>query len=189
MVCYSSHYLNTRLFCTIFRYLLWPEYQTNIQFSSHKLQSEYGNHLNTKLIRHSNGSLKNGLKKPVYGPKCLVFKWSTTSWDLIFWIPDTHADRYSGVLYLDHLNLTQITLIHIKKFSVMGCQVFGSLQYFRSINVMSMPWTKYLEVSKLLLWSALERQFCGRHFVTSKHRKFRRRFVQSPLSKCRFESI
>ena len=138
MVCYSSHYLNTRLFYTIFRYL-WPEYQTNIKFPSHKLQSEYGNHLNTNIIwyqvcansskilhdtrkfvtssqmvRHSNGSLKNVLKKAC--PKCLVFEWSTKSWDLTIWIQDTHSVRYSGVLYLDHLNLTQITLILIRSF-------------------------------------------------------------------------
>ena len=46
------------------------------------------NHLNTRLVQHSNGrfvpgcqmvrysndGLKTGLKKPFYGPKCLVIK-------------------------------------------------------------------------------------------------------------------
>ena len=55
----------------------------------------YSNHLNTGLVWYSNGSfvsgcqtvrylnggLKTGLKKPVYGPKCLVFKWSAKSCD------------------------------------------------------------------------------------------------------------
>ena len=33
------------------------------------------------MVRYSNGSLRTGLKKPVYGPKCLVFLWSVKSCD------------------------------------------------------------------------------------------------------------
>ena len=29
-----------------------------------------------QVVRYSNGGLKTGLKKPVYGPKCPVFKWA-----------------------------------------------------------------------------------------------------------------
>ena len=34
-------------------------------------------------------------KKPVNGPKCPVFKWSTKSRDFFIWIPDTLNVRYS----------------------------------------------------------------------------------------------
>ena len=58
-------------------------------------KSEYSNHLNTRLVwysngrfvsscpmvRYLNGGLKTRLKKPVYGPKCLVFEWSAKSLD------------------------------------------------------------------------------------------------------------
>ena len=68
----------------------------------------YSNHLNTGLVWYSNGSfvfrcqmvwylnggLKIGLKEPVYGPKCSVFKWSAKSGDFTIWIPDTHTVRY-----------------------------------------------------------------------------------------------
>ena len=55
---------------------------------------KYSNHLNTWLVWYSNGRFvlgcqiirysNGGLKKPVYGPKCLVFKWSFKSRDF-FW--------------------------------------------------------------------------------------------------------
>ena len=34
-------------------------------------------------------------KKPVYGPKCPVFKWFTNSLDFTIWMPDTHTVQYS----------------------------------------------------------------------------------------------
>ena len=75
----------------------------------------YSNHLKTRLVWYSNGrfvsgcqmvwylngSLKTGLKKPVYGPLCLVFKWSDESCDFTIWIPDTHTVCYSDVRYSD----------------------------------------------------------------------------------------
>ena len=39
--------------------------------------------------------MKTGLKKPVYGPKCLVFQWSAESLDFTLWNLDTHTVRYS----------------------------------------------------------------------------------------------
>ena len=64
----------------------------------------YSDHLNIRLVWYSNGrfvpgcqmvwclngGLKTRPKRPVYGPKCLVFQWSTKSRDLTLWIPDTH---------------------------------------------------------------------------------------------------
>ena len=61
-------------------------------------QYEYGNHLNIGLGWYSNGrflsgcqmieyfnsGLKTGLKKPVNGPKCLVFEWSAKLHALTF---------------------------------------------------------------------------------------------------------
>ena len=58
----------------------------------------YHSNLNTRLVRHlngrfvsgcqrvqySNGGLKTGLKKPVYGPKCPVFEWSAKSGDYYY---------------------------------------------------------------------------------------------------------
>ena len=35
-----------------------------------------------KIVPYSNGGLKTGLKKPVYGPKCAVFEWSAKSCDV-----------------------------------------------------------------------------------------------------------
>ena len=75
-------------------------------------QSEYRRYSNgwfvslCQMFRYLNGGLKIGLKKPVYGPKCPVFEWSSKSRDgylytghpycLVFrWI------RYSGVRYSD----------------------------------------------------------------------------------------
>ena len=43
------------------------------------------------MVRYSNGGLKPGLKKPVYGPKCLAFKWSAKSGGFTIWIPDIHT--------------------------------------------------------------------------------------------------
>ena len=66
-------------------------------------QIEYSNHLNTGLVWYSNGrfavsgcqmvwysnvGLKTGLKKPVYGPKCIVLEWSAKSHDFTILIPD-----------------------------------------------------------------------------------------------------
>ena len=45
--------------------------------------------------------LETELKKPVFGPKCLVFKWSVKSRDLTIWILDTHIVWYSGIWYSD----------------------------------------------------------------------------------------
>ena len=67
--------------------LIFPFFEPEIEFML------YSNHLNTRLvvhwngkfvsscqtIRYLNGGLTTGLKKPVYGPKCLVFEWSTKS--------------------------------------------------------------------------------------------------------------
>ena len=44
---------------------------------------------------NTNGGLKTGLKKPVYGPKCPVFKWSIKSRDFTIQISDTHTVQYS----------------------------------------------------------------------------------------------
>ena len=84
---------------------------------SWKYQAQWGfeynsNHLNTGLIWNLNGRFVSGCqiemvvwkpnwKKPVDGPKCLVFEWSAKSGDLSIWIPYTHTVRYSGVRYSD----------------------------------------------------------------------------------------
>ena len=39
--------------------------------------------------------LKNGLKKPVYGTKCLAFKWSAKSYHFIILILETRTVWYS----------------------------------------------------------------------------------------------
>ena len=44
---------------------------------------------------------KANWKKPVYGPKFLVFEWSAKSHDFTIWIPDAHTIQYSGVRYSD----------------------------------------------------------------------------------------
>ena len=52
-------------------------------------------------VRLSNG-LKNGLKKPVYGPKCLVFKWSAKSKTLPFeyWTPILYSIQFNLVIQI-----------------------------------------------------------------------------------------
>ena len=76
-----------------------------------RFETFHSNRLNTGLVWYSNGrfvlvcqmaqypngGLKSALKKPVYGPKCLVFKWSAKS-------RDNHLNTghwYSGVQYSD----------------------------------------------------------------------------------------
>ena len=73
---------------------------------------KFSNHLNAGLVWSSNGrfvsschmvqdligGLKTGLKKPVYCPKCPVFKWSARSPDFTIWILDNTV-RYLGVGY------------------------------------------------------------------------------------------
>ena len=49
-----------------------------------------------KMVWYSNGGLKTGQKKPVYGPNCPAFEWSTKSHDFTILIPDTHTVQYSG---------------------------------------------------------------------------------------------
>ena len=44
---------------------------------------------------------KPDCQKPVYGPKCPVFKWSAKSCDFFIWILDNHTVQYSGVGYSD----------------------------------------------------------------------------------------
>ena len=39
--------------------------------------------------------LKPDWRRPVYGPKCPVFKWFFKSLDFTIWIPDTHTVQYS----------------------------------------------------------------------------------------------
>ena len=78
----------------------------NVQQPHTLLPFEYSNHLNTglvwytngrivsscQMVWYSNGGLKTGLKNPVYGPKCPVFKWSR---DFTIWLLDTHTIGYS----------------------------------------------------------------------------------------------
>ena len=95
---------------------------------------EYSNHLNTRLVwysngrfvsgrqmvRNSNGGLKTGQKKLVYGPKCPVFEWSAKASD--YYLKTRHPYctpctvfrwiRYSGVQYSNgHYNLTLHTCL------------------------------------------------------------------------------
>ena len=37
-----------------------------------------------QMVWYSNSDLKTRLKKPVFDPKCLVFKWSAKSYDFTF---------------------------------------------------------------------------------------------------------
>ena len=71
-------------------------------------QIQLHNHLNTglvwylngrfvfvcQMVRYSNVDLKTGLKKHVFGPKCLVFKWSANQVTLPLYMllktPDKH---------------------------------------------------------------------------------------------------
>ena len=86
---------------------------------------DYSNHLNTGLVRYSNGwfvsgcqmvqytndGLKTGLKKPVYGPNCLVFKWSVKSCDFTIWIPDTPSVWYSNESSIRVSGIQMVTVI------------------------------------------------------------------------------
>ena len=49
-------------------------------------------------------------KKPVYGPKCLVFEWSAKSCDFTIWIPDTHTVRYSDESDIQVFGIQMVTV-------------------------------------------------------------------------------
>ena len=99
---FASKYNRSARYFNQVKWSVWENYQTlyEEQFSDHLIQYlthvywhhilKYSKHLNTRLVRFSNGRfvwLSNGLvfiwwsenrteKKPVNGPKCLVFKLS-----------------------------------------------------------------------------------------------------------------
>ena len=87
---------------------------------SYTLSLRYSNHLNTGLVWYSNGRFVSGCKmvciqmvvwkpywkKPVYGPKCPVFKMSAKSCDFTSWIPDTHT-----VWYSDESGIQMVTVL------------------------------------------------------------------------------
>ena len=48
--------------------------------------------------------------KPVYGPKCLVFKWSAKSGDFTIWILDTQEVRYLDEFGIKVFGIQMVTL-------------------------------------------------------------------------------
>ena len=65
-------------------------------------------------VRYLNGGLKTGLKKPVYGTKCLVFEWSANSCDLTIWIGDTHTVQYSDESSIQVFDIQMVTVFFVK---------------------------------------------------------------------------
>ena len=62
------------------------------------------------MVEYSNGGLKTGLKKPVYGSKCQIFKWSAKSCDFTIWIPDTHIVWYSEEYGIQVFDIQMVTV-------------------------------------------------------------------------------
>ena len=69
------------------------------------------------MVLYSNSGLKTELKKPVYGLKCPVLKWSAKSHDLTIWIPDTHTVRYSDESGSQLFGIQMVTVIQIQSLS------------------------------------------------------------------------
>ena len=63
-----------------------------------------------QMFRYSNDGPKNGLKKPGYGPKCLVFKWSAKSRDFTIWIPNTQTVLYSDESGIPVFDIQMVTV-------------------------------------------------------------------------------
>ena len=84
---------------------------------------DYSNHPNTRLVEFSNDRFvpscqvysKPKWKKPVYGPKCPIFKWSAMSPDFTIWIPDTQSIWYSDE--------SGIWVSSIQMVTVIECQI------------------------------------------------------------------
>ena len=79
-------------------YLFAIQMPANSSFSSHNLKSKvkvcYSSYQSRNLsVKHPMTWImviwKQDWKKPVYGPKSLVFKWSAKTCDFTIWIPDT----------------------------------------------------------------------------------------------------
>ena len=108
------------------------------------------------MVGYSNTSLKTGLKKPIYGPKCWVFEWSAKSFDLTIWIPDTHSVQYLDVRYSDG-NCSKIDLFSYTSFQWTDHFLLFKLILFfvvkasksRQRHVM-MIWQKV--IASILLW-------------------------------------
>ena len=55
-------------------------------------------------------------KKPVYGPKCLVFEWCAKSHDFTIWIADTHTVLYSDESSIRVLGIQMVTVLLFGKW-------------------------------------------------------------------------
>ena len=74
------------------------------------------------MVRYSNCGLKTGLKKkPVYGPRCPVFKWSAKSCDFTISIPNTHTVQYSDESGIQVFSIQMVTVFECPNMS--GCQM------------------------------------------------------------------
>ena len=102
----------------------------------YKKKVKYSNHLNTGLGWYSNGRfvsgcqmiryLNDGLKKPVYGSKCPVFKWSAKPHDFTIKILDTNTVRYSdeGIQVFGIRMLTVLKFIFVHFFVIFQATPF-----------------------------------------------------------------
>ena len=61
-------------------------------------------------------------KKPVHGPKCLVFEWSAKSPDFAIWIPDTHAVWYSDESGIQVFSIQMVmNFLLVKELPIVEC--------------------------------------------------------------------
>ena len=63
------------------------------------------------MVQYWNGGLKTRLKRPVYGPKCLVFKWFAKLHDFTIWMLGTKSVRYSDESGFQVFSIQMVTVI------------------------------------------------------------------------------
>ena len=80
---------------------------------------------------------KSVLKKPVYGPKCLVFEWSAKARDFTIWIPVTHTVQNSDESDIRVFGIQMVTVVVLHNLwtvlmNVLACSVayFELVQFY-----------------------------------------------------------
>ena len=90
------------------------------------------------MVLYSNGGLKTGLKKPVYGPKCPAFKWFVKSRD--YHLNTKHL--YSPVSDESGIQVFSIQMVTVKWSKLLKpIQIQGSASNSRKLRAwLSLMW-------------------------------------------------
>ena len=94
-------------------------------------------------------------KKPVCGPKRLVFEWSIKSRDFTIWIQYAHTVRYPGVRYSDFYRMSAFQMFQFPKSVHASSFNYGEKTFAQ--NFAARPWCFTFEDKQFIL------EICRKH--------------------------